>query len=91
MGAATRFDPVVEAAFSAYVQLRHHEVTARTGRAEESSTRRVLLTPRRDGVQPWDNSAMRIHGDLDLPEEEIQVYSEEWNRATESSDVNVSG
>ncbi|MGX1115842.1 hypothetical protein RKD37_001205 [Streptomyces ambofaciens] len=91
VGAATSFDPIIEAAFSAYVQLRHHEVTARTGRAEESSTLGVLLTPRRDGVRPWDTSAVRVHGDLDLSEEEIQVYSEEWNRATESSDVSVSG
>ncbi|MEV8247486.1 hypothetical protein AB0R01_27525 [Streptomyces rochei] len=83
VGAATRFDPIVQASFSAYVQLRHHEVTARTGIAGESSTLGVLLTPRHDGVRPWDTNVVRVYGDLDLSEEEIQVYSEAWNRATE--------
>jgi hypothetical protein len=45
VGAATRFDPVIQASFSAYIQLRHHEVTSRTGRTEDSSTLGVLLTP----------------------------------------------
>ncbi|WP_143203824.1 hypothetical protein [Streptomyces sp. CB02400] len=86
VGAATRFDPIVQASFSAYVQLRHHEVTARTGMAEESSTLGVLLTPRHDGVRPWDTNVVRVHGDLDLSEEEIQVYSEAWNRAAEDAE-----
>ncbi|MEV5454844.1 hypothetical protein [Streptomyces sp. NPDC052535] len=90
VGAATRFDSVVQAAFSAYVQLRHHEVATRTGLAEESSTLGVLLTPRRDGVRPWDTSAVRVHGDLNLSEEELRVYSEGWNRATENAEVSVS-
>lgn len=86
VGAATRFDPIVLASFSAYVQLRHHEVTARTGMAEESSTLGVLLTPRHDGVRPWDTNVVRVHGDLDLSDEEIQVYSEAWNRAAEDAE-----
>jgi hypothetical protein len=85
VGAATRFDPVVQASFSAYVQLRHHEVTSRTGRAEESSTLGVLLTPRRDGKRPWDTSTVRVHGDLELSEEELSVYREAWNRGTQDS------
>ncbi len=78
MGAATRFDSVVQASFSAYVQLRHHEVTSRSGRREESSTWGVLLTPRRDGKRPWDTSSIRVQGDLQLSEEELKL---DWSRA----------
>ncbi|MET8544310.1 hypothetical protein ABZW03_27255 [Kitasatospora sp. NPDC004799] len=87
VGAATRFDAGVRAAFSAYVQLRHHEVTARTGRTEEASTLGVLLTPRHDGSRPWDTSTVRVHGDLELSEEELSAYSEAWNRTTEDGAV----
>ncbi|MFI8861224.1 hypothetical protein ACIGW5_32355 [Streptomyces prasinus] len=89
VGAATRFDPVIQASFSAYVQLRHHEVTSRTGRTEASSTLGVLLTPRRDGKRPWDTSMVRVHGDLELSEEELRVYSEGWNRPLEDGTVSV--
>ncbi|MEU1690028.1 hypothetical protein ABZ590_00145 [Streptomyces hirsutus] len=89
VGAATRFDPVIQAGFSAYVQLRHHEVTSRTGRTEESSTLGVLLTPRHDGRRPWDTSTVRVHGDLELSEEELRVYSEGWNRALEDGTASV--
>ncbi|MEV0694124.1 hypothetical protein [Streptomyces sp. NPDC050388] len=89
VGAATRFDPVIQAGFSAYVQLRHHEVTSRTGRTEESSTLGVLLTPRHDGRRPWDTSTVRVHGDLELSEEELRVYSEGWNRALEDGTADV--
>ncbi|MGW0615761.1 hypothetical protein [Streptomyces sp. NPDC002788] len=37
-----------------------------------------------------DTSAVRVQGDLDLSEEEIQVYSEEWNRASGNAEVSVS-
>lgn len=52
VGAATRFDRDVQAAFTAYVQLRHHEGTTRTGRTEESPALGVLLTPATTGTVP---------------------------------------
>ncbi|OYP19185.1 hypothetical protein CFC35_35760 [Streptomyces sp. FBKL.4005] len=85
VGAATRFGREIQGAFSAYVQLRHHEVTSRTGRTEESSTLGVLLTPRYDGVRAWDTSTVRVHGDLQLSEEELKVYSEGWNRPSDET------
>ncbi|MFD5557649.1 hypothetical protein ACFWIA_27885 [Streptomyces sp. NPDC127068] len=87
VGAATCFDPTVQGAFAAYVQLRHHEVTNRTGRAEESSTLGVLLTPRHDGRRPWDTSTVRVHGDLALPPEDLKIYQEGWNRAFDEGSV----
>ncbi|MFB8087193.1 hypothetical protein [Streptomyces sp. NPDC055992] len=91
VGAATRFDSVIQASFSANVQLRHHEVSSRTGRTEASSTLGVLLTPRHDGKRPWDTSTVRVHGDLELSEEELRVYSKGWNHALENGAVSVSG
>lgn len=62
-GGATRFAPDIQGSFSAYVQLRHHEVTERTGGAEEASTLGVLLTPRHDGYRPWDTSCVELDAD----------------------------
>ncbi|MFD9053542.1 hypothetical protein [Streptomyces zaomyceticus] len=83
VGAATRFDDDIRAAFTAFVQLRHHEVTSRTGRAEESSALGILLTPRHDELRPWDTSTVRVHGELDLPEEDLRTYRALWNRTAE--------
>ncbi|WP_078613206.1 hypothetical protein [Streptomyces katrae] len=45
VGVATCSDRTIRVAFTAYAQLRHHEVTTRTGRTEESSALGVPLTP----------------------------------------------
>ncbi|MGW3622976.1 hypothetical protein [Streptomyces sp. NPDC000880] len=86
-GAATRYDPEIQAAFSAYVQLRHHEVGARTSRAEESSTLCVLLTPRHDGHRPWDTTMVRTHGPSQLTEGELRAFDQVWNRSGEPDPV----
>lgn len=83
VGAATRFDNTIRTAFTSYVQLRHHEVTSRTGKAGESSTLGILLTPRHDGLRPWDTSTVRVHGDLELPEEDLRIYRSLWNHTAE--------
>ncbi|WP_228974772.1 hypothetical protein [Streptomyces sp. DH12] len=87
VGAASRFDDDIRAAFTAFVQLRHHEVTFRTGRAERSSALGILLTPRHDGLRPWDTTTVRGHGDLNLSDEDLRVYSKLWNRAAEDGSV----
>ncbi|MEV8628597.1 hypothetical protein [Streptomyces sp. NPDC051079] len=83
VGAATRFDDDIRTAFTAFVQLRHHEVTARTGKAEQSSALGVLLTPRYDGLRPWDTSTVRVHGDLMLSDEDLRFCRELWNQTAE--------
>ncbi|MBO0916514.1 hypothetical protein [Streptomyces laculatispora] len=82
-GAATLLDSRVKAAFQAYVLLRHHEVTTRTGLAEQTATLGVLLTPRRGGNSPWDTTSIRVEGHLDLPDDELQLYRQAWNRTPE--------
>lgn len=91
VGAATRFDTVLQANFAAYIQLRHHEVATRTGHVENFSTLGVLLTPRHDGRRPWDTSTVRVHGDPELSEEELRVYSELWNEALTEGAVSLDG
>ncbi|WTX28284.1 hypothetical protein OG696_40650 [Streptomyces sp. NBC_00656] len=63
--------------------LRHHEVTTRTGLAEQTATLGVLLTPRRGGNSPWDTTSIRVEGHLDLPDDELQLYRQAWNRTPE--------
>lgn len=82
-GAATLLNSRVKAAFQAYVLLRHHEVTTRTGLAEQTATLGVLLTPRRGGNSPWDTTSIRVEGHLDLPDDEVQLYRQAWNRTPE--------
>ncbi|MFK0258585.1 hypothetical protein [Streptomyces sp. NPDC090445] len=87
VGAATRFGRDIQVAFTAFVQLRHHEVSIRTGRRQESSAIGVLLTPRHDGTRPWDTSVVRVHGDLELTEDDLRVYRETWDRTTADAAV----
>ncbi len=46
-----------------------------------------MLTPRHDGVRPWDTSMVRVHGPSTLTPEEVSDFDELWNRppATGSS------
>ncbi|MEU1861796.1 hypothetical protein [Streptomyces gardneri] len=83
VGATTDFDTAARTAFAAFVQLRHHEVTSRTAHAEEFSTLGILLTPRHDGLRPWDTNTIRVHGHLDLPDDQLRLYQEAWNRTPE--------
>lgn len=78
-GAATCFGRDIQAEFSAYVRLRHHEVGTRTGRAGDSTTLGVLLTPRHDGYRAWDTTMVRTHGESDLTEEEPSTFGNLWN------------
>ncbi|MFJ6712856.1 hypothetical protein ACIQOF_17965 [Streptomyces sp. NPDC091265] len=78
-GAATRFGPDIQAAFSAYVQLRHHEVGTRSGLAEVSTTLGVLLTPRHDGYRAWDTTMVRTHGQSHRTEVELKTFADLWN------------
>jgi hypothetical protein len=49
---ATYFDKSVQVAFSGYVQLRHHEVGERTGRADNLVTSRGVNVTDRQGTGP---------------------------------------
>ncbi|MEV8628583.1 hypothetical protein [Streptomyces sp. NPDC051079] len=66
------------AAFSAWLQLRHHE------RGEDAdlgslTSLGVLLTPRADGYREWDTTVQVISGDPELSDADLRVYQDLWN------------
>lgn len=77
-GAASRYDEEILSAFSAWVQLRHHELQQVTGEIEDLVTVGVLLTPRRDGLRPWDTTSCTASGDLGLSEDDVALYRSVW-------------
>ncbi|MFD8752965.1 hypothetical protein ACFV0O_18615 [Kitasatospora sp. NPDC059577] len=80
-GCCTRFDDITREAFRSYIQLRHHEVTERTG-LTDAATLGVLLTPRTSGPREWDTTCVRISGPSDLDDDELERYQGLWNRAS---------
>jgi hypothetical protein len=38
----------------------------------------VLLSPRSDGVRPWDTTSLFISGALDLDKETLEAYATVW-------------
>ncbi len=92
---ASRFDELVQATFSACVQLRHHDLQTQTGEIEQSITVAVLLTPRPDGGRRWDTTMIAVQGDLGLTEEQIttwrQVIDDASSRAEAASGGSADG
>ncbi|MFD9916964.1 hypothetical protein [[Kitasatospora] papulosa] len=66
------------AAFSAWLQLRHHE----RGEDEDVSSLTslgVLLTPRMDGYRDWDTTVQVISGNPELSDADQRVYQDMRN------------
>lgn len=82
-GAASRFSPDIQGAFSAWAQLRHHELQQIT-RDDTLTTVAVLLTPRPDRSRIWDTTLSAMTGDLKLTDEELAAYRAVWGSAGES-------
>ncbi|MFF7206255.1 hypothetical protein [Streptomyces sp. NPDC008141] len=66
------------AAFSAWLQLRHHERGQHSDLADLTSVG-VLLTPRTDGYRDWDTNVVAINGDPELTDEELLTYQDLFN------------
>lgn len=66
------------AAFSAWLQLRHHERGEDADLGSLTSVG-VLLTPRADGYREWDTTVQVISGDPDLSDADLRVYQGLWN------------
>ncbi|MCZ4120253.1 hypothetical protein [Streptomyces sp. H39-S7] len=65
-------------AFSAWLQLRHHERGESTDLAHLTSVG-VLLTPRTDGYRDWDTTVHAISGDPELTDDELRRYQALFN------------
>jgi len=77
-GAGSGLTAAHRAAFSWWVQLRHHQLQQITNEAE-LTTVGVLLTPRPDRDPPWDTTMMAASGDLELTDEELADYRYLWD------------
>jgi hypothetical protein len=77
-GAGTKFSKDHQAAFSMWVQLKHHDLQQITGETD-LTTVGVLLTPRADGYRPFDTSMSAVKGDLGLTPEAVAAYREHWS------------
>ncbi|SOE19077.1 hypothetical protein SAMN05442782_0020 [Streptomyces sp. OK228] len=66
------------AAFSAWLQLRHHERGESTDLTHLTSVG-VLLTPRTDGYRDWDTTVHAISGDPELTDDELRTYQDLFN------------
>lgn len=62
-GAASRHDQLVQDAFGAYVMLRHQQLIEVIPELGDVMTAGVLLTPRTDGLRPWDTTMTATRGD----------------------------
>ena len=77
-GAASRYSEAVHAGFEVWMKLRHTEFCRRAGKVEGMKTVGGLLTPRTDGVRPWDTTCIFIEGDLGLTAEDEQAMLQLW-------------
>lgn len=74
------WDDFVRDTFGWWVQLRHHELGEALGSNDALTTIGVVLTPRYDGVRPWDTSMVSAAGDLQLDQETTEIYRKFWPR-----------
>jgi len=88
---ASRFDELVQATFSAWVQLRHHDLQTQTGEIEQSITVAVLLTPRPDGGRRWDTTMVAVQGDLGLTEDQITTWRQVIDDASSRAEAATGG
>jgi hypothetical protein len=70
----------IRAAFSGWVQLRHHQLQQVTGKVAELTTVGVLLTPLRAERRKWDTTMVAVAGDLELTEADLRLFESFWKR-----------
>ena len=66
--AASRWDKAVHWGFMGYVTLRHQQLFERLDGPEAHLSVGILLTPRYDGLRPWDTTLGAARGDMELEE-----------------------
>lgn len=63
LGTTTRFDGRIEEYFGDFIALRHQQQVELMPERAEGMTVGVLLTPRTDGIRPWDTTIAATRGD----------------------------
>jgi len=68
----------VQGAFKLWVQLRHHDVLAVRKDVDGLTTVAVLLTPRQDGMRPWDTTVVAVSGDVKFSTDQLEMLRGLW-------------
>jgi hypothetical protein len=76
-GVCSSFTEGTQAAFRAWLLLRHHE-RSKAESISEATSIGVLLTPRDDGFREWDTSLAVVNGDPELTEAELREFRTLW-------------
>jgi hypothetical protein len=73
-----RYTSEISDIFGWWVQLRHHDFRQAAETDDDLTTVAVLLTPRTDGVRPWDTTMCAVSGELNFTEEELNRLRSLW-------------
>lgn len=75
-------------AFRRWVMLRHYEWTSTLPENDREGiwTVAILLTPRHDGLRPWDITVFAINGVLEIDDDELEALHQLWNRPSAGVD-----
>lgn len=84
---STPMDAGIRAAFGAWAHLRHYEMQQDRGMIDDLTTIAILLTPRYDGVRPWDTTLVVLHGDLQITKDELDQFEAMWKRGADVPDI----
>jgi len=68
------WDDRLRGMFTTWVWLRHHQLWEGLGQPEDLTTVGLAVTPRSDGIRPWDTSVVAAIGDLGLEAPDIALY-----------------
>lgn len=77
-GATGRYSADRHDGFSAWVQLKHHNLQTITGEMD-LLTVGVLLTPRPQGTTPFDTTVSAVQGDLGLTDQDLAAIRAVWD------------
>ncbi|WP_156517466.1 hypothetical protein [Rhodococcus sp. LB1] len=87
-GVCNTFSELHREAFRRWVMLRHHELTETLpdDSREDIWTVAILLTPRHDGLRPWDTTVFAINGVLEIDDADLAALHLLWNRSGAETD-----
>jgi hypothetical protein len=71
---------MIQTAFGTYVRLRHLQHLEVMRERARLLTAGVLLTPRTDGLRPWDTTMIATSGDESFSTEERAEVEHIWGR-----------
>lgn len=82
--AASKYSETIRDGFQAYVCLRHQQHLELIPEQSDITTIGVLVTPRHDGVRPWDTTAAMTRGDQEFAPEYRKAVELLWGQFGES-------